>query len=203
MKRRIRSNRSIAGFTLIEVLVVIIIIGILFAIAAPGWNAFLGRQRVNTAVEQVLQTIRQTQSNARSSRTPRLIVVDPNSSGVPRIASVPFPTGSTLPVALNTISNWKTLGDSGTQPGMLRLNASTGNPLMALNGTASGFQLVFDSNGAIAQPPVVAAAQNLPFVVTVGQGSGGTSTNRCVSIDTILGATHQDAGALNGSKGCP
>jgi len=42
------SSSSESGFTLIEVLVVVIIVGILGSIAAPGWLSFLERQRANS-----------------------------------------------------------------------------------------------------------------------------------------------------------
>ncbi len=52
-----RSN-SAAGFTLIEMLVVIVIIATLSAIAAPGWFAFLNRQRLNAAQAEAITAIR-------------------------------------------------------------------------------------------------------------------------------------------------
>ena len=48
-----RSSNSSSGFTLIEVLVVVIIIGILSAIAAPGWLAFINNRRISTMRGQV------------------------------------------------------------------------------------------------------------------------------------------------------
>ncbi|MCJ8279579.1 MAG: prepilin-type N-terminal cleavage/methylation domain-containing protein, partial [Rivularia sp. ALOHA_DT_140] len=42
-------SENISGFTLIEVLVVIAMVGILSAIAAPSWLGFVARQRLNKA----------------------------------------------------------------------------------------------------------------------------------------------------------
>ncbi|UBF24496.1 prepilin-type N-terminal cleavage/methylation domain-containing protein [Kovacikia minuta CCNUW1] len=201
MNKRIRSKRSTAGFTLLEVLVVIIVIGILFAIAAPGWESFLSRQRVNSAREQVLQTIRQAQSQARSTRTARVVYFDPN-NGAPRVASAPFQRGGSLLAAPTSLSGWKTLGGDSLPQNALRMATFTGKPPVA----NANNQLVFDGNGAVAQPPNIAANQTLPFYVTVSRGgTTAPGTNRCVRVDTLLGATRLEEGAYNAAtdKGCP
>jgi|JFJP01.1.fsa_nt_gi prepilin-type N-terminal cleavage/methylation domain-containing protein len=69
---RYRANASIYrdfGFTLLELLVVIAMVGILSAIAAPGWLSFANNQRLNSAQSQAFTTIRLAQSNAKRSQT--------------------------------------------------------------------------------------------------------------------------------------
>lgn len=63
--RRNEVQKTTSGFTLLELLVVILIVGAVVAIAAPGWLAFLNRQRLNTAQSQVLDILRQAQSTAK------------------------------------------------------------------------------------------------------------------------------------------
>ena len=189
-----RFNHSTAGFTLLEVLLVIILIGIIFAIASPGWDAFLSRQRVSTGREQVLQVIRQAQSEARTTRSPRVVAFDPSpASGVPRVGYASFPSASTFPVPLNSISNWKSLGGDSVQRGAL---------VMRTNSARN--QLVFDSEGNVAQAPIVTTSQfgTLPnstdpgFGITVARGNApGNGTNRCVIVNTLLGATRLAEGA--------
>lgn len=53
-----------AGFTLLETLIVIGIIGILSAIATPSWLSFLNRQRLNTAQHQVYRSMQEAKSQA-------------------------------------------------------------------------------------------------------------------------------------------
>lgn len=60
----LRYRHSRAGFTLLEVLVVIAIIGILAGIIAPSWLGLLTDNRLNTARDQAFQATRQAQIQA-------------------------------------------------------------------------------------------------------------------------------------------
>jgi prepilin-type N-terminal cleavage/methylation domain-containing protein len=55
---------STAGFTLLETIIVVSIIGILSASAAPSWFNLINRQRLNTAQSQVYQAMQQARSQA-------------------------------------------------------------------------------------------------------------------------------------------
>lgn len=66
-RKRDRSS-TILGFTLIEVLVAMALIGILSAIAAPSWLAFANNQRLNSAQSQAFSTLRLAQSNAKRTQ---------------------------------------------------------------------------------------------------------------------------------------
>ncbi|NJP09588.1 MAG: prepilin-type N-terminal cleavage/methylation domain-containing protein [Leptolyngbyaceae cyanobacterium RU_5_1] len=188
---RIRRKRSIAGFTLLEVLVVIIIVGILFAIAAPGWNALMNRQRVNTVRDQVVQIIRQAQNDARRTHIPRVVVFDSPADRAPRAAVLPLQLDVTtdgiagLPVLKPTISNWQTLGNGDIRAGVLEFSTDPA-PTKAFD------QIVFDSNGAVAQfsldnaKPLNASKPRI-FAVKVRQKNTSVETERCVVVSTLLG----------------
>lgn len=57
-------SSSTAGFTLLETIIVVSIIGILSGIAAPSWFNFINRQSLNTAQSKVYQAMQETKSNA-------------------------------------------------------------------------------------------------------------------------------------------
>lgn len=62
------SRQAVAGFTLAEMLVIIVIIGILAGIAAPGWVSFLTRQRLNAAQAEAVTAMRTAQVNAKKEK---------------------------------------------------------------------------------------------------------------------------------------
>jgi type II secretion system protein H len=58
------ARKSSSGFTLIEMLVVIIIIGVIAAIAVPNFLGLLNRNRANEAMRQVEGALREAQKQA-------------------------------------------------------------------------------------------------------------------------------------------
>lgn len=65
----VRSRSSVVGFTLIESVVVVMVVGILAAIAAPAWVGLVHRQKLNTAASTVLAGMREAQSRAIQTRS--------------------------------------------------------------------------------------------------------------------------------------
>lgn len=190
--RHKRRLRSIAGFTLIEMLVILIIIGVLFAIAAPGWDTFLSRQRVGSARELVVQTLKQAQTTAKTSRSPQIVTFR-NQNGFPE-----FSSGVYNPTAV--IDNWQRLGENNLPANSVEVTVTRLTPDTTLRKDA----IVFDTSGAVAQYPLVAqtfdssaGGKNGYFKVTVakpGTPTGGAG-KRCVTIRTLLASTQVAEGA--------
>lgn len=65
IRNGLRKGTLVSGFTLLELLVTLVMIGVLAAIAAPAWQAFLNRQKLNTAQNQVLEVLKQAQQSAK------------------------------------------------------------------------------------------------------------------------------------------
>jgi prepilin-type N-terminal cleavage/methylation domain-containing protein len=64
MPKHLFNNRCDSGFTLLEILVVVVGIGVLSAIAAPSWLTFVNTRRLSTSQEQVYRAMQQAKSQA-------------------------------------------------------------------------------------------------------------------------------------------
>lgn len=59
---------SVSGFTLPEILVVFLIVGVLATIALPSWLTFVNIQHLNTAQYEVHSAMQQAQSQAKKEK---------------------------------------------------------------------------------------------------------------------------------------
>jgi len=184
----LRRKKRQGGFTLIEVLIVVLMIGVLSSIAAPGWLGFLGQQRVNRANDVVLRALQRTQSEARTRKLSYSFMIRMGSNGVPEIASFADTDGITTP------TNWQSLGaDIGLSPKQVwagtnftGTNEASSTPT-AVTTTPTG-RIRFDHTGVLRSSAKSLAS---PLNITLGQfGSNPprTSTMRCVQITTLLGS---------------
>ncbi len=67
-KDRGHSLRYQGGYTLLEVLIVLVILGILIAIAAPGWLGFVQQRQLKTAQDQIQRAIYEAISSAKKDK---------------------------------------------------------------------------------------------------------------------------------------
>lgn len=69
-----------SGFTLIEMITVIIIVGVIAAIAAPNFLGLLNRNRVNEAVRQIEGAIKEAQRQAMAKGEVCRVDIDTNTN---------------------------------------------------------------------------------------------------------------------------
>ena len=157
------SRKGDGGFTLLEVLVIALIIGIFSSIAAPSWQGFINRQRVRTVNDRVFQSLRLAQSEAR--RTKSTVTVTFNPTDPPTVTFTP---------PLATGGSTQTLDGGGEiKPGTIALTVNTPAPTTPPN------SIVFDYQG---NPSTTG------FVVTVAPANAPNSSARqCARVETLIG----------------
>ncbi|MEG5036373.1 prepilin-type N-terminal cleavage/methylation domain-containing protein [Microcoleus sp. AT3-D2] len=170
------SRKGDGGFTLLEVLVIALIIGILSSIAAPSWQGFINRQRVRTVNDRVLQTLRTAQSEAK--RTKRDVTVtfnyDPNANP---------PVKPTFTIDTNTPQNLDAGGE--IKPGQVKLFAQG-------NGVSTIKSITFNYQGWITSPSIQSRTPRQltdGFTVTIYPPGSlpNTAAKQCVIVETLIG----------------
>jgi type IV fimbrial biogenesis protein FimT len=77
MKTATAIDRRRRGFTLLEVLIVVVIIGVLAAMAAPSFREFLQQQRVRGATEALTATLQNAKAEAIKTNATKRVVFTP------------------------------------------------------------------------------------------------------------------------------
>jgi prepilin-type N-terminal cleavage/methylation domain-containing protein len=197
-----RKKSKAAGYTLIELLVIIVIVGILSAIAAPSWLSWRNNQWLGNARSQMATAIRKAQSEAKLKKVSYSIVFDNGTnaalgnSGEVRYAIV------ATAVPLNQVTGWTPIGGGNIPSRGIALRTSTSN-VQSTNaaGVTAEPRLVFDTYGGIADTNRSARAENSElFVAQISIGKTvdpQRSARRCVIVTSLLGSMRDSEG-----KGC-
>ncbi|NEQ24744.1 MAG: type II secretion system protein [Microcoleus sp. SIO2G3] len=188
-----QSSRSNLGFTLIEILIVVMVIGILCAIAAPTWTTFIERQYLNKSQSQIHQAMQEAKSNAvRDKITWQLSFrqVTLNQKQVAQWALHPAEEGKFIPdTVLKNDAHWHNLdshvlidqskNDQGKYETSVIKQSATGPWRVQFNNYGCPVSQAGDDCG---QTSLTAMGR-----VTLRSRNGG-KIRRCVIVSTLLGA---------------
>ncbi|MHC0064443.1 prepilin-type N-terminal cleavage/methylation domain-containing protein [Nostoc sp. UIC 10890] len=190
VNRHYSYNRDDPGFSLIELTVVLLLVAILAAIAAPGWSAFVNRQRVNKVNDAVFAALQDAQREAKKKKlsySVSLKVEDNLPKFLIHQGSVPPSSGVV----------WKSLGeDMASNPGQVLLYTNisasntknaTGNIVETAPGTGT---ITFDYIGVLANKSGGTVADTCLKVMVAAPKTGtieASSLKRYVIVQTLLG----------------
>jgi prepilin-type N-terminal cleavage/methylation domain-containing protein len=171
------------GFTTIEVLVVIVMIGILGAIAAPSWLSFVNGQRVKNTADAALQTMRRAQSRASTENR--------SWEASFRIDEEQGVQGAAYPVGGNP--SWATLSPEAGNLVALDEERTT----MAQDDCEHGeYCIRFEDRGVVSEDFYQDAdddgSATLARIAFTDVEGGNNPNRRCVIVATILGSIRGD-----------
>lgn len=176
-----KRDNSQAGFTLLELLVVIGLVAVLSTIAGVSWLVFVNNQRLGTANDAIGRAMREAQSQAEARKLTWQASFREN--------------GNTVQWAVHQYQNsidpdslaWEDLETGiGIEESISSLEYADFNS----DSTLDGYRAVFNPFGEyqdLTDPPVA-----LPHTITLSHSSG--TQTRCTSIQTLLGAMISGSG---------
>jgi prepilin-type N-terminal cleavage/methylation domain-containing protein len=187
-----------AGFSLIELTLVLLLVGILSAIAAPAWIGFINRQQVNKANDAVLAALQEAQRQAKNKKLSYSVSFQKNT------------TTQNLEVAIYRTNpgtpTWKPLGDDigvSSNKFLLGANLNGENTVNSSDSTvqypppSTPTKITFDYMGALqtanfgtpippsTEPPGLKIVLALP---SSANSTSPSSVKRCVIVKTLLGS---------------
>lgn len=186
LKKTINQNQTAPdrGFTLLEVIVITIILGILAGVAAPSWFGFLQTQRLNTAQGEINQAIQRAQRLAKQNSTSWQVSFRETT------------------VNGETVVQWRTENEIDPDPDVFwdeslsggwnsldsRITLDATNTNLESNDSNTGWRTQFDyegkavsDNGSYSQKRITLSVEN-------------SDEKRCVIVSTILGNLRQAKG---------
>lgn len=175
MRSSVPKKFAFAGFTMVEVLVAVVIIGILSAIAVPSWMQLMTNQRVSRAQEEAYQAFREARFNAERERRPWQAELRQNNNRVEVAVH-----------ATTNAPNWQPLTNDAEQ---IALN----------NCNNQNFVVQFQDDGTVDDTNIgCGGGGNTPVGISFIP-SNQQQPIQCVHVETILGALRQETGNAN----CP
>ncbi|MFB2895257.1 Tfp pilus assembly protein FimT/FimU [Aerosakkonemataceae cyanobacterium BLCC-F50] len=184
------SKQTNDGFTMVEMIVVVVIIGILSAIVAPSWLQWLTRQRVNTAQAEAVMVLREAQSNAKREKRVWQACFRDTGTKVQWSVQPQHPDDGNNNRCLNPGQHpnagiaWNDLASEDAD----KIAIDSANTTLS-NAGSNTYSVLFQYKGLLKTESTQTGG--ITFGTRDNQGSLGVraGTKRCVAVMTIMGAT--------------
>lgn len=195
--------QSDAGYSLVEMLAVVMMLGILASIMGPGWFAFMNRQQLNEANDAVVNAIQETQRQAQKNKTSYSVSFRKSGTNQPvEVAIYPTQKSDGTERTFAEINTWQNLGgNAGINSRQLLLGANLNGENTV--GSSMSFSLTdptkitFDYMATLpkanfgtiqtggTEPPGLRIALAMP---NSSNSTSPSAVKRCVIIRTLLGS---------------
>lgn len=157
--RLLHFNKNSQGFTLAETMIIVIIIGILTALAAPSFLGMSNKAKVNNAVNTVRGALQEAQRQAVNKSKRCTITVNANSI---------------------TSGDGCLLTGARTLPTGINLTVIDGNPSNCNPSNCNPITYGIRGNTIFSNP----SSTTIKFIISLADGSG---KNKCLEVSTPLG----------------
>lgn len=159
------SNSSVAGFSLLEILAVVVIIGILAAITSNSWTRFTERQRLDRANQNIVFALQDAKNRAKKQHRSYTARFRNNSNGTSQYAVL-------AEASTPSESDWENLLREKANTIQLSFSPSDAN------------QVTFDYKGL----PVVDGTEDNVGKQIIVIPKDSSSLKRCVVVENLLGS---------------
>lgn len=179
MRKHKRSHYSIQGYTLIEILVTVILVGILAVVGLPNWFNYINEQKLNQASEAT-ETLLRTAQNRALQEGQAFQVEFRNSDNIPQASLYRTDSDANNCWAyLSSIGDRKSVRDDC-------LNLAEANKINLLLDDENK-TITFSYDGTINPKSKLQPNEKITFTLT----ALSNPPQRCVRIKTILGSLDQ------------